>query len=114
MVKAYKISAVLADQGTVATASDIKVNGKFLGFAITTPNLSSTNTTTFAIVDAYGVTVYSKASIAESLTNSLTVIDANNHPLRVPLVGPVTVTMTASGTQTGAVTYTAVIYYEAY
>lgn len=109
--KAYKLTLTLANGGTVATASNVEIRGRLVGYSLTTPDLSGTNTTTLAIVDAYSVTVYSKATIAESTTTTA-FVDANNHPFRIPLVGPLTITCTASGTQTGAVNYTLVVYYE--
>lgn len=109
-VLSYKVPITIADSATAGSLASIPINGIMKGYSITAPNLTGTVTVTLAITDVWGTTVYSKASIAENATTT-SFVDANNFPYELPLVGPITVTITASGAQTGDQSLSVIIYY---
>lgn len=101
-IQRYKTTLTIADGGTTATSSAVELNGLLKGITVVAPALTGSNTLTVAIKDADGTTIYSKASIAESAT-ATAFVDANNHPLQLPLSGNHTITVTSSGTESPAV-----------
>ena len=99
-IQRWSQSITIAADGTTANTT-ASLNGLLVGVLADVPSLVGTTTLTIAITDAGGYTIYSKASIAEG-GKFTQFVDANNHPLRLPLSGTHTITVTASNTQTGA------------
>jgi len=98
-------TAVIANGGTTIAASPY-VNGLVRAIYINAPALTSTNTYTVALVGSNsGQTLFSKASLtANAVTNIM--IDANNYPLQVPIDEGCEITITSSGTEGAARTFT--------
>jgi len=100
-VQRYSKSVVVADGATVGTADTVSLNGILIGVFVNVPQLSGTTTITLAITDADAYTLFSRATIAEN-AKTVFFIDANNHPIRVPLSGVLTLTVTQTNAQSGA------------
>ncbi len=99
-IQRYSQTVTIAADGT--TKSDpttISLNGRIRGVGAVVPALVGTTTLTLTLTDAAGITIYTKASIAEGAAFGA-YIDANNYPLQIPVAGIVTITVTASNTQT--------------
>lgn len=96
----YSVSIAIADGQTVGTATDVPLNGILKGVLVDAPQLDGAVTLTVAITDVDGFTVFSKASIAEN-AKTATYLDTNSRPLELPLSGNHTITVTASGAQSG-------------
>lgn len=101
------VSVGIADGQTVGTGT-VVLNGRLLGVLTNPPDLTGTTTITVAVEDEDSYTVFSKASIAEN-AKTATYLDANNHPLRLPVAGSHTVRVTASNSQSGAKTIPVVL-----
>lgn len=95
----------VSENNTTGVSSATELNGLLVGIHTTAPDLTSTNTYTVTIKDADGHTIYNKAALAENTTTSA-FIDANNHPLRLPLSGNHTVTIVSSGAEAADRTFT--------
>ena len=122
MLLTYSVPITISQDSTDATASDVPVSGYLKGIAVTAGAMDSSDTYTVAITDKHGVTVFSRASLAESATatiwadkyNELSTTKVEGELLNTPMAGPVDVKITASAAQDDAdVEYTVVIYYEA-
>ena len=120
-LKSYAFVATIADEGTSIVTSDVPVTGYLKGVAVTAGAMDASDTYTITIADKNGVTVFSRASLAESTTsviwadkyNELGTTIVDGHLLNTPMAGPVDVTITASAAQNdAAVEYTVFIYYE--
>lgn len=97
-IQRWSQSITIAADGTTADTT-ASLNGILVGVMADVPALVGTTTLTIAITDAGGYTIFSKASIAEGAKYAQ-FVDANNHPLRLPLSGNHTITVTASNAQT--------------
>jgi hypothetical protein len=100
-IQRYTKNVVVADGQTVGTADTVALNGIIVGILANVPQLTGTTTITLAITDADGFTVFSKASIAEN-AKTPSFVDANNHPIRLPVAGVLTLTVTQTNAQSGA------------
>ena len=122
-LKTYAVPLTLvAGTASIATATkSVPVSGYLKGVSVTAGAMDGSDTYTVAIADNYGITVFSRATLAESSTSTIwsdkynelgtTIVDG--HLLDTPLAGPVTVTITASAQQDDAnESYTVYIYYE--
>ena len=89
-------------------SSALSLNGLLHGITLDIPDLDSTNTTTITLKDADGTVLFSKAALAESTKHGI-VVDGNDHPLRIPLVGNHTVELLTSGAQTADRTFEVVL-----
>jgi hypothetical protein len=112
----YAVPITIADETTAKTSDEININGIFRGFACTAGAMDGSDTYTFELKDRNSVSIYSKAALAESVTSSAfsdTYGVTEATPINIPMVGPVTVTITASAQQNdAAVDYTAYIYFQ--
>lgn len=97
-VQRYKASLTILNTTASIVGAAVALNGRLLGVITTAPALTSSNTYTVAVKDADGNTIYSKASLAANAVTTA-FIDANNQPLRLPLSGAHTITLTSSGTE---------------
>jgi hypothetical protein len=104
---------VFATDDNEITVSVGDLNGKLLGIIPVIPDLTSTHSVTVTIFDAGGYKIYEKAGIAESTSVGL-FVDANNHPLQLPLSGAHTVKITTSGAQDANRTFTVYLLVESY
>jgi hypothetical protein len=77
---------------------DRVLNGIIKGILVTAPDLDDTDTYTITIKDADGYTLFTKASLAEGVKTQV-YVDANNHPLQIPVAGKITIEILASGDQ---------------
>lgn len=93
-------SITIADGETVGADATNSLHGVLKGIHANVPQLDGTTTVTVAITDADGFTVFSKAAIAENAKTPI-YVDANNQPLSIPVSGNHTITVTASGAQSG-------------
>lgn len=109
-IQRYKATLVIdvSEDAAVIVSAPREFNGRLVGVIPTAPNLDDSDTYTVAIKDVDGNTIYSKASLAESVA-SPQFVDANNHPLRLPMSGNHTITITASGDQAADRTFTVVL-----
>ncbi len=89
-------------------SGNISVNGLLHGITLVVPNLEDTNTVTITLKDADGTVLFTLAAIAESATKVI-LVDANNHPLRIPLSGVHTVELLTSAAQTANRTFELVL-----
>lgn len=110
-IQRYKTSGVILDTTALIAITTASLNGKIKGIMANVPALTAANTLTLAITDVDGFTVFSKAAI---VNNALfqAFVDANNQPLELPVAGVLTITLTASGNQTGAKTIPIVLLIE--
>ena len=99
-IQRYKSTLTIADGQTSASESSVALNGILKGLLVNAPNLDGSVTLTVTITDADSFTVYSKSSISEN-TKTAIYLDASNNPLEIPLSGNHTITITASGSQSG-------------
>lgn len=100
-------TVVIANGGTTANSTDFPayVNGLVRAIYINAPDLTSSDTYTFALVGSKtGQTLYSKASLVKNTQTNI-LIDANNYPLQIPIDGACTVTITSSGAEGAARTF---------
>lgn len=120
MLYTYTVPVTIADEGTSAAVTGVPVEGFLRGVAVTAGAMDGSDTYTVAITDKHGITVFSRASLAESTTstiwadkyNELGTTKVEGELLNTPMAGPVTVTITASAAQNdAAVSYTVYIYY---
>ncbi len=93
-------TAISSDTGGVAVPA-----GTLVAVGSLSTAMDSSDTYTVKIVDAYGATIYDVGSKAEEVN----VFDASSAygatqvtPLEIPIVGPVTLTVTASAQQDDA------------
>lgn len=100
-IQRYTKNVTVADGQTVGTADTAELNGLIVGILANIPQCTGTTTVTLAITDADGFTVYSKATIAEN-AKTAAFVDANNHPLKLPVAGVLTLTITQTNAQSGA------------
>jgi hypothetical protein len=120
-LKAYTVPLTI-DQGSSSdSATLVPVTGYLKGIAVTAGAMDGSDTYTVAITDKYGITVFSRGSLAESSTttiwadkyNELGTTKVEGALLNTPMSGPCTVTITASATQDDAdVDYIVYIYFE--
>lgn len=107
------ISLAYATDDNDAVSSAVTLNGKLLGLIPVAPNLDSTNTYSVTLKDVDGYTIYTKASLAESVATPL-FVDANNYALNVPVSGSHTIAIQTSGAQTADRTFTVILLVESY
>jgi hypothetical protein len=101
-IQRFKKTLTILDTASSVVSSAYELNGRLKGVLLDIPDLTGAGTVQIDIKDADGHTIYSKASIAENQKTAI-FVDANNHPLTLPLSGNHTITLTASaGAQTGA------------
>lgn len=105
----YKQPIEIATSGTSQAGTAVKLNGLLKGVSVTAPDLDNSDTYTVSIADDYSVTIYNDAGLAENSTTTK-FVDSNNYPLERPLRGDITVTITASGAQASARSFTVVLY----
>jgi len=99
-IQRYSQTVTIAADGTTANADTTRtLYGKLVAIKSVVPALVGTTTLTITIKDENGVTIYTKASIAEGAGFGA-YIDANNHPLQLPIDGILNITVTASNAQT--------------
>jgi len=119
-LKSYTVPLTILDESTVIAATGVPVTGFLRGLAVTAGSMDSSDTYTIAITDQNGITVFSRASLAESSTttiwadkyNELSTTIVEGKLLNTPMAGPVTVTITASAEQNdAAVEFSVYIYY---
>jgi hypothetical protein len=96
----WLLAIIIPGRVSIHETAVVVLNGILKGILINVPQLVGTTTATLDILDADGYTVYSKASLAEN-QRTTAYVDANNHPLNLPLAGKYTVKVTASNAQTG-------------
>jgi len=111
------VPVTISRNDTSVTASNVSASGHLVGVSVTAGAMEDSSTYTIAIKDRYGMTVYSKSSLLPSntTTNWADLYGGSTavHPLDIPMVGPVSVTITASTTQGHmSVAYTAYLYYD--
>ena len=120
MLYTYAVPITISSGDTAASATLVPVHGFLRGISATAGAMDASDTYTVAITDVNGITVFSRASLAESATttiwadkyNELGTTKVEGELLNTPLAGPVTVTVTASAQQDDAdVSYTIYIYY---
>lgn len=100
-IQRYSQTVTIAADGTTANANTTRaLYGKLVAIKSLVPQLVGTTTLTITIKDENGVTIYTKASIAENAGFGA-YIDANNYPLSIPLDGILNIAVTASNAQTG-------------
>lgn len=99
-IKRKVFSVAIANGQTIGNSTAQALNGRLVGITSSVPDLDGAVTLTLTVLDAEGVTVFTKAAIAKNAVYSQ-FIDANNHPLKLPLSGNHTVRATASGVQSG-------------
>ncbi len=100
-IQRYKTTLTIPDGGNTIDSAAVGLNGLLKGIIPVVPALTSAGTLTVTIKDKDGYTVFSKSSIASSTSTGL-FVDSNNQPYELPLSGDHTITVTASGNQTGA------------
>lgn len=115
-IYSYPFAVTIADESTAITSDSVPITGTLRGISCTAGAMDASDTYTFAIKDKHGITVFSRATLAESSTTNIWA-DANGAteltPLARPMVGNVTITITASAEQNdAAVDYSGYIYYE--
>lgn len=98
-VQRFKQTVTILDESASGEITNQNLNGFLRGVGLDVPQLDGTTTVTIDILDADGITVYTKASIAENAKTFIG-LDAQNNPLNVPLSGLHTIRITASSTQT--------------
>jgi hypothetical protein len=109
MIVCTPIPVTILDETTAISSSPIAITGKLIGVASTAGALDGSDTYTVKLEDAYGVKIYEVGTLAESSTT----VDFATTNLPVPLVGPVTLTVTASAEQNdAAVDFTVYLYTE--
>lgn len=111
--KSISVVIDVSEDADVGTSTPVELNGKLLGIISTAPDLDDTDTYTVTVLDGSSNTVYTKASLAEDITSSQ-YVDANNHPLQLPLSGNYTVQITASGDQAEDRTFSVELLVESY
>ena len=120
-LKTYTVPLTIAKAGTSISATGVPVSGYLKGIAVTAGAMDGSDTYTVSITDKHGITVFSRASLAESSTstiwadkyNELGTTKVEGELLSTPMAGPVTVTVTASAAQDdAAVAYSVYIYFE--
>lgn len=90
---------VTVTNGTTNGSKTVYLNGLVRAIYVNAPDLTGTNTYTFAILGPNtGQSLFSKASLTEN-TQSNIVADANNYPLQVPVDGNCVIKITSSGTE---------------
>lgn len=105
------LTIVIATDADEIVSEAFPLNGKLKGIIPTAPDLDSTDTYTITIKDADGNTIYTKATLAESVA-SPQFVDANNHPLQLPLAGNHTITIKTSSDQDANRIFTVVLLIE--
>lgn len=117
-VQSIAIPLTIVDESTaIVSATQVIPSGFLVGVASTAGALDGSDTYTVKITDVNSVTIYEVGSLAESSTVfdiSQAFAATEETPLRIPCVGPVTVTITASAEQnTADVDFTVYLYIEA-
>lgn len=100
-------SSILVDvseDNDLGTVTGVAANGLLVGILINAPDLDSTHTYTLTLKDSEGYTVFTRASLVESVRTTV-YIDTNNHPLRLPLNGDYTIEVLTSAAQTADRTF---------
>ena len=97
-IQRFSATYTIASAAAEVVSGAISLNGLLNGILINSPNLDDTDTFTVTFKDADGNVLFTRATLAESVRHAITT-DSNDHPLRIPLAGNHTVTITASGNQ---------------
>jgi|SRR3989304_1385742 len=112
---AVKVLIDVSGDDTVGSATVSTDFGTLRGIVATAPNTVGT-TFTLGITDKNGGTVFSRASIPENDTTSIWSDKyggaSEYSPLNNPMLGPIIITVTSSGTEVADQTYTVYLYYE--
>jgi len=117
MLRTYAVPLTIDRGDTSVTGSDVSVSGYLKGVSVTAGDMQDGSTYTIAVADKNGMTVYSKGSLSPSqtTTNWADLYGGSTavHPLEIPMVGPVDVTITADKAQNNAdVSCTVYLYYD--
>lgn len=95
------------EDAPVLSGKTNQLNGLLRGITVVAPALTGTNFT-LTILGQRGETLFSKASLVEAVNTHINV-DANNHPLRIPLslmeVAPLRIKSTGTPDATGVLTF---------
>ena len=114
MISCTAIPVTILKETTAISQVMTVPSGKLVGVASTAGAMDSSDTYTVKLVDGYSIQIYSVGSLAESST----VVDfydtsTETFPMSIPIIGPVTLTVTASAQQDdAAVEYTVYLYIE--
>jgi hypothetical protein len=88
----------VSEDADLGTTTEVAANGLLSGILVLASDLDDTDTYTLTLKDQDGYTVFTRASLAESVRTAI-YVDTNNHPLRLPLTGTYTIEVLASGDQ---------------
>ena len=99
-VARQKVDVVIADGETVGTAT-VGISGRIIRASYDIPALDGDVTVTVALSDEDGTSLYSKASVAEGAKTNDAAMVAAATPHGIVFAGTLTITVTATGAQTG-------------